>query len=73
MTEMLTHIQTSTLAILFSLLLCGAAAAQTTGTVAGIVTDTQGLAVPGVTITVTGPQGARSAVSDRGPERCLRA
>src|SRR5918993_695389 len=64
MTEMLTHIQTSTLAILFPLLLCGAAAAQTTGTVAGIVTDTQGLAVPGVTITVAGPQGARSAVSD---------
>ena len=47
-----------------SLVLPGGAAAQTTGTLSGRLTDTQGLAVPGVTVTVTGPQGARSVVSD---------
>lgn len=41
-----------------------ASAQNTTGTLAGRLTDAQGLAVPGATVTVTGPQGSRSAVSD---------
>jgi predicted thioesterase len=41
-----------------------AAAQETTGTIAGRLVDAQGLAVPGVTITVTGPQGARTTVTD---------
>ena len=32
--------------------------------VTGTVVDTQGLPVPGVTVTATGPQGQRSAVSN---------
>jgi hypothetical protein len=49
------------------LLIFGAAAAhaqQTTGTIAGRIVDAQGLAVPGVTVTVAGPQGAKSVVTD---------
>ncbi|MPY87286.1 MAG: TonB-dependent receptor plug domain-containing protein [Luteitalea sp.] len=42
------------------------AAAQggTTGTIAGRVLDSQGLAVPGATVTVSGPQGQRVMVTD---------
>jgi Carboxypeptidase regulatory-like domain/TonB dependent receptor/TonB-dependent Receptor Plug Domain len=48
-----------------SLMLTGVAFAQeTTGTLAGRLVDAQGLAVPGVTVTVTGPQGSKSVVSD---------
>ncbi|MFN2447785.1 MAG: TonB-dependent receptor domain-containing protein [Vicinamibacterales bacterium] len=39
-------------------------AQETTGTLDGRLTDTQGLAVPGATVTVIGPQGTKSAVSD---------
>jgi outer membrane receptor protein involved in Fe transport len=39
-------------------------AQQTTGTVSGRITDAQGLAVPGVTVTLTGAQGARTFVTD---------
>src|SRR5690606_30235437 len=39
-------------------------AQETTGTITGQVVDTQGLAIPGATITVTGPQGAKTAVTD---------
>ncbi len=39
-------------------------AQETTGTIAGRIVDAQGLAVPGVTITATGTQGAKSAVTD---------
>jgi hypothetical protein len=47
------------------LVLTGVASAQeTTGTLTGRLLDSQGLAVPGATVTVTGPQGARSFVSD---------
>lgn len=47
------------------LILTGVASAQeTTGTLTGQLIDTQGLAVPGATVTVTGPQGSRSLVSD---------
>ena len=41
-----------------------AAAQETTGTIAGRLLDAQGLAVPGVTTSVTGPQGARTTVTD---------
>jgi outer membrane receptor protein involved in Fe transport len=41
-----------------------ASAQETTGTLEGRITDTQGLAVPGATVTVTGPQGAKSFVTD---------
>ena len=39
-------------------------AQETTGTISGKVVDAQGLAIPGATVTVTGPQGERSAVTD---------
>ena len=41
-----------------------AMAQQTTGTLVGRLEDPQGLALPGVTVTVTGTQGSRSAVTD---------
>jgi hypothetical protein len=41
-----------------------ARAQETTGIVTGRVTDAQGLAIPGVTVTLTGPQGAKSFTSD---------
>ena len=49
------------------LALVGASAAsaqETTGTLTGKLTDTQGLAVPGATVTVTGPQGAKTFTTD---------
>ena len=43
----------------------GSAVAQgTTGSITGAIVDSQGLAVPGVTVTVTGPQGAKTAVTE---------
>jgi outer membrane receptor protein involved in Fe transport len=49
----------------FAVAVAGLAAAQeTTGTIAGRVVDAQGLAVPGATVTATGPQGARTTVTD---------
>jgi hypothetical protein len=49
----------------FVLAITGLATAQeTTGTISGRVVDGQGLAVPGATVIVTGPQGARSVVTD---------
>ena len=54
-------------AIIFVALLAlmGTASAQeTTGTLTGKLVDTQGLAVPGATVTVTGQQGSKSFVSD---------
>jgi hypothetical protein len=41
-------------------------AQETTGTIQGRIVDAQGLAIPGVTVTVTGTQGAKTAVSDAG-------
>src|SRR5262245_52131670 len=41
-----------------------AAAQDTTGTIAGRIVDAQGLAIPGVTVTAVGAQGARTAVTD---------
>ena len=39
-------------------------AQETTGTIAGQILDSQGLAVPGATIRITGMQGERQAVAD---------
>lgn len=51
--------------VAFALAVTGLAGAQeTTGSLQGQVTDPQGLAVPGATVTVTGPQGARTFVTD---------
>lgn len=50
-----------------ALLLCGAhtvAAQETTGTLGGRVVDAQGLPVPGATVTASGSQGERVAVTD---------
>ena len=53
------------MALLLALMGASAASAQeTTGTLTGKLTDTQGLVVPGATVTVTGPQGARSFTTD---------
>ena len=53
-------------AVFLALLFLGgiAAAQETTGTLTGTVKDSQGLAVPGATVTVTGPQGSRNATTD---------
>jgi outer membrane receptor protein involved in Fe transport len=59
------HARISALVLAFVLALTGLAAAQsTTGTLTGRIVDSQGLAVPGTTVTITGPQGARSEVTD---------
>ncbi|HEY3162464.1 MAG TPA: TonB-dependent receptor [Vicinamibacterales bacterium] len=59
------HARISALLLAFVLALTGLAYAQgTTGTISGRIVDPQGLAVPGVTITVTGAQGAKTAVTD---------
>jgi hypothetical protein len=41
-----------------------ASAQETTGTLTGRVKDPQGLALPGATVTLTGPQGVKTFVSD---------
>lgn len=53
--------------LVFALLLVGSGAGmaqETTGTINGRVVDDQGLSIPGVTITVTGPQGAKVVTTD---------
>lgn len=51
--------------VVVALAMTGVAAAQViTGTIAGSVVDAQELAIPGATVTVTGPQGARTTVTD---------
>src|SRR5262249_59556548 len=58
------HARVSALLLAFVLACTGLASAQgTTGTISGRIVDAQALAVPGATITVTGPQGARTAVT----------
>src|SRR5690348_12131563 len=42
----------------------GVSAQETTGTLRGRVLDPQNLALPGVTVTVTGPQGTKTTASD---------
>jgi hypothetical protein len=39
-------------------------AQETTGAINGRIVDAQGLAVPGATVTLTGPQGAKTVTSD---------
>ena len=57
--------RTSAVIVALLLAVAGVASAQdTTGTLTGKLTDAQGLAVPGAAVTVTGPQGAKSFVSD---------
>jgi outer membrane receptor protein involved in Fe transport len=59
------HARVSALVLAFVLACSALASAQgTTGTISGRIVDSQGLAVPGATVTVTGPQGTRTAVSD---------
>ena len=58
---------TGELTIFMAMLLAAGASAfaqETTGTISGTVVDPQGLAMPGVTVTVTGPQGSKTAVTD---------
>jgi hypothetical protein len=51
--------------VVFVLFACGIAFAQeTTGAMSGRVIDAQGLPVPGATVTVTGSQGVKSAVTN---------
>src|SRR5690349_17235980 len=55
----------SALLVAMALAVTSAAYAQEIGgTLSGRVLDAQTLPVPGVTVTATGPQGARTAVSD---------
>ncbi|HWP98916.1 MAG TPA: TonB-dependent receptor [Vicinamibacterales bacterium] len=60
--------RTTRLAMFTAVLLFVAAAAHaqetTTGSIGGQVVDTQGLPIPGATVTVTGPQGVQSFVTD---------
>ena len=56
---------TRSLALLLLVLAAASASAQSfTGTVTGVVTDEQGGALPGATVTLTGKAGARTAVTD---------
>jgi hypothetical protein len=59
------YARVSAVLLALALAFSGAAMAQeTTGTVAGRLVDAQGLAIPGATVTLTGPQGARTFVTD---------
>ena len=52
--------------VLIVVLMCAgvASAQQTTGTITGRATDAQNLAVPGATVTLTGPQGSQTTITD---------
>jgi outer membrane receptor protein involved in Fe transport len=57
--------RSSTLVLLIALMCATVASAQqTTGTITGRATDAQALAVPGATVTLTGPQGTQTATTD---------
>ena len=56
-----------TMAALFAIMFAAVSAVfaqETTGAVRGRIQDAQGLSIPGVTVTVTGPQGSQTAVTD---------
>lgn len=58
-------IRVSAIVVALWLAVVGSVSAQeTTGTLSGKLTDEQGLALPGATVSVTGTQGARSFVTD---------
>jgi hypothetical protein len=48
----------------FALITAAAHAQSTTGTISGRIVDAQGFTLPGVVVTATGPQGAKSVVTD---------
>ena len=59
------HARITALFLALTLGVAGLAAAQeTTGTISGRIVDPQGLAVPGATVTITGPQGMKTVVTD---------
>src|SRR5262245_2729647 len=63
--ELIMHARISALVLALVLACTGLASAQrTTGTISGRIVDAQGLAVPGASVTVTGPQGARTTVTE---------
>lgn len=52
------YARVSAFLVAFGLVTTGLATAQeTSGTISGRLVDPQGLAVPGATVTITGPQG----------------
>ena len=58
-------IRVSAIFVALWLAVVGSVSAQeTTGTLSGKLTDGQGLALPGVTVTVSGTQGAKSFITD---------
>src|SRR5262249_9080503 len=59
------HVAAILIAVLISMR-TPAAAQETTGTLRGIVSDPQGLSIPGVTVTVSGPQGVKTTTTDGG-------
>ena len=52
------------IAIIIWSVAANAGAQETTGTISGRIVDAQGLALPGVTVTATGSQGPKTAVTD---------
>ncbi|HKW48404.1 MAG TPA: carboxypeptidase regulatory-like domain-containing protein, partial [Gemmatimonadaceae bacterium] len=50
--------------VLLALMIATVHGQSTTGTIAGRIVDAQGLPIPGATVTVTGPQGAKTVVTD---------
>ena len=55
----------STFVLIVALMLARAVSAQqTTGTITGSALDAQSLAVPGATVTLTGPQGSKTTTTD---------
>src|SRR4051812_12356056 len=60
------HARRAFIFVLFLILGVGSALAQetTTGAITGQIVDPQGLALPGVTVTITSTQGTRSVVTD---------
>src|SRR3954452_4576425 len=57
-------VRVATISVVACFVAITALAQETTGSVRGRIVDAQGLAVPGVTVTATGPQGVKTTVSD---------